>query len=34
MNLPEIAENDGATVKYHDQTDTKDSYNIAVAFVA
>jgi hypothetical protein len=26
--------NDGATFNYHDQTDTKDSYNIAVAFVA
>jgi hypothetical protein len=33
MNLPEITENDGATVKYHDYTDTKNSCSIAVAFV-
>ncbi len=34
MNLPESLENDGATVKYHDYTDTKNSCSIAVAFVA
>jgi hypothetical protein len=34
MNLPEISENDGATVKYHDYTDTKNYCSIAVAFVA
>jgi hypothetical protein len=34
MNLPEISEDDGATVKYHDYTDTKNSSSIAVAFVA
>jgi hypothetical protein len=33
MNLPEISENDGATVKYHDYTDTKNSCSIAKAFV-
>jgi hypothetical protein len=34
MNLPEISENDGTTVKYHDYTNTKNSCSIAVAFVA
>jgi hypothetical protein len=34
MNLPESLENDGATVKYHDYTDTNNSCSIAVAFVA
>jgi hypothetical protein len=33
MNLPENSENDGATLKYHDYTNTKNSYSIAVAFV-
>ncbi len=33
MNLPENSENDGATLKYHDYTDTKISCSIAVAFV-
>jgi hypothetical protein len=32
MNLPENSENDGATLKYHDYTDTKNSCSIAVAF--
>jgi hypothetical protein len=34
MNLPEISENDRATCKYHEYTDTKDSGYIAVVFVA
>jgi hypothetical protein len=34
MNLPEISENDGVTVKYQDYTDTKNSCSIAKAFVA
>ncbi len=33
MNLPENSENDGATLKYHDYTATKNSCSIAVAFV-
>jgi hypothetical protein len=34
MNLSEISENIGETVKCHDYTDTKTYFNIAVAFVA
>ncbi len=33
MNLPKISENDGATGKYHEYTDTKDSDYIAIVFV-
>jgi hypothetical protein len=31
MNLPDIQENDGETVNYHDYTDTKNYCYIAVA---
>jgi hypothetical protein len=34
MNLPEIQENDGATGKYHENTDTRDSGYLAVVFLA